>query len=70
MDKSPNVNVRVPRALLDAVREYAKASRRSAAAELAVVIEEALAARGAVETRPAKPDGSQRVTFRRREERG
>jgi hypothetical protein len=45
MEQEKTVNVRIPLVLWNAVREYAKATRRSASAELAIVIEEALAVR-------------------------
>jgi hypothetical protein len=43
--KEPTINVRVPVSLWEEIRAQANVTRRSASTELAIVIEEALAAR-------------------------
>jgi hypothetical protein len=60
MKREQTINVRVPVSLWEEIRAQAEVGRRSASTELAMVIEEALAARKATAdaakpTRKAKP---------------
>ncbi len=54
MHKEKTTNVRVPLSLWEAVREEAQITRRSASTELAIIIEEALAARKVARDPPVK----------------